>query len=330
MRGLPELRQALSSHYRRSQGLDLDPETEILVTSGGTEAIAAALSSLIAPGDEVVVFQPSYDAYLPLIARAGGRVRLARLEPPDFRLTRDELSRVMSERTRLIVFNSPANPSARVHDPEELALLGEFAERHDARVLSDEVWEHVVFDGREHAGVLAQPTLRRRAIKVGSAGKMFSLTGWKVGFACGPAELISALSAAHQFLTFTTPPNLQYAVAMGLDRHSRCIDDLRGALERSRDRLVQGLRQLGFVTLPSQGTYFVTLDLAASGIELVDREFCFRAVAEAGVATLPFSGFYAEDPPSHLVRLCFSKTDETLDRGVAALEVMRRRLLGHG
>jgi aspartate/methionine/tyrosine aminotransferase len=324
MLGLPELREAVAEHYGRLQGIALDFGSEVTITSGATEALAATLLALIAPGDEVVLFQPLYDAYLPLIQRAGGVARLARLEPPEFRITRSELERVVTAKTKLVVVNTPANPSARLQTAEELALLAEYCVRHDVLAVSDEVWEHLVFDGRTHQSLLATPGMRDRCVKIGSAGKIFSLTGWKVGFVCAAPHLTSVIAKAHQFLTFTTPPNLQRAVAYGLAKPAGDFDALRQSLARSRDRLVGGLGSAGLVTLPSEGTYFINLDLAASGIALDDETFCRRAVSEAGVAAIPFSAFYAEAPVRHLVRLCFAKTDPTLDEAVTRLAKARR------
>lgn len=319
MPGLFELREAAAAHYRRFQGLELEPRTEIIVTSGATEALAAALLALLSPGDEVVVFEPLYDAYLPLIARAGGVARVARLEAPDFRITRGELERVFGDRTRLVVLNTPGNPSAVVQTQGELALLAEFCTKHDVVAVSDEVWEHVVFDGRAHESLMSAPGMRERTVKIGSAGKMFSLTGWKVGLVCAAPRLTAVIAKAHQFLTFTTPPHLQRAVAYGLGKPEDYFRCMRGALQASRDRLAQGLAREGFRTLPSAGTYFLNVDLRASGIDAVDDEFCRRAVIHAQVAAIPLSAFYAAEPVRHLVRLCFAKSDATLDAGVERL-----------
>ncbi len=324
MAGLPVLREAAAEHYARHQGLALDPATEVIVTSGATEALAASLFGLIAPGDEVLLFQPLYDAYLPLIRRAGGVPRLLRLEPPGWRITREALAAAFTERTRLVVFNNPLNPAARVFDGEELALLAEFCVARDAVAICDEVWEHVVFDGRAHTPLIALPGMRDRTVKIGSAGKIFSLTGWKVGLVCAAPQLISAVAKAHQFLTFTTPPNLQAAVAYGLSKDAAYFEGMRRDFARSRDRLTEGLRAEGYAVLPSEGTYFLSIDLAASGVDMDDETFCLQAVKEAGVAAIPVSSFYAENPVRSVVRLCFAKKDETLDAGIERLARARR------
>ena len=316
MRGLPELRRAVAEHYRLSQGLDLD-EGEVTVTSGATEALAAAFLSLISPGDEVVLFQPLYDAYLPLVRRAGGVPKLVRLTPPDWRFTPAMLEAVFSDKTRMVVLNTPLNPAGVVTPDEDLALLAQFCVRHDTIAVCDEVWEAVVFDGRKHRPLMTFPGMRERTVKIGSAGKLFGMTGWKVGFLMAAPALTKALAAAHQFLTFTTPPNLQTGVAWGLEHHRAWFDEMPEGLQRSRDRLTAGLRASGYVVLESQGTYFLNVDLTASGIDVDDVTFCERCVVEFGVAAIPVSAFFAEDPVTNVVRLCFAKTDATLN---AALE----------
>ena len=327
MPGLPALRQAVADHYRRFQGLELDWKAEVTVTSGATEALAACFLSLISPGDEVVLFQPLYDSYLPMVRRAGGVPKLVRLQPPAFGLDRAALEAVFSERTRLVVFNNPLNPSATVASEADLALLAEFCARYDAVAVCDEVWEHVVFDGRVHRPLMALPGMRERCVKLGSAGKMFALTGWKVGFICAAPALTAVIAKAHQFLTFTTPPNLQAAVAWGLENSADWFAGMPGALSASRDRLTEALRREGFAVLPSHGTYFLNVDLTASGIAVGDRDFCMRAVREAGVAAIPISAFYEEAQVTHLVRLCFPKRDATLDEGAARLAKARELVL---
>jgi N-succinyldiaminopimelate aminotransferase len=320
MMGLPELRQAVARHYARFQGIDVDPETEVMVTSGATEAIAGALMALIEPGDEVVLFQPMYDAYLPLVRRAGGVPRFVKLSPPGWAMDEAELAAAFSPRTRVVLFNNPLNPSASIFSQEDLALLASYCVRHDAVAVCDEVWEHVVFDGRRHSPLIAFPGMRERTVKIGSAGKIFSLTGWKVGFVLACPTLMKALARAHQFLTFTTPPNLQAAVAYGLDKEEAYFDGMRAALQRSRDLFAGGLEDAGFAVLPSAGTYFLNVDLRASGIALDDGDFCRDLVARHGVASIPVSAFYAEEAVRYVVRFCFAKRDETLE---AALERLR-------
>ena len=323
MAGLPELRTAVAGHYARSQGLDLDPAREITITSGATEALAASFFGLIEPGDEVIVFQPLYDAYLPLIRRAGGVPKLVSLAPPRWRFDRAMLEAAFSDATKYVVLNNPNNPAGVVLPDEDLALLAELCVKHDVIAICDEVWEQVVFGAARHRPLIGFPGMRERTVKIGSAGKMFGLTGWKVGFLCAAPTLTHSLARAHQFLTFTTPPNLQTAVAWGLESAEDWFRQMPRDLERSRDRLAEGLRREGFAVLPTEGTYFLNLDLAASGVVVGDREFCLRAVKEAGVAAIPVSALFEQDPVTHIVRLCFSKRDETLDGGVERLSRAR-------
>ena len=319
MAGLPGLREAVAGHYRRSQGLDLDWKTEVTITSGATEALAATFLALVRPGDEVVVFQPVYDAYLPLIRRAGGIPKLVRLEPPHWRFDRAMLEAAFTDKTRFVVLNNPINPAGVVLPREDLELLAEVCVAHDVVAICDEVWEQVVFDGARHIPLMSLPNMRERTVKIGSAGKMFGLTGWKVGFLSAAPELTHALARAHQFLTFTTPPSLQAAVAFGLDNPGDWFTAMPQGLQRSRDRLAAGLTGEGFKVLASQGTYFLNVDLTASGVSEPDRAFALRAVQEAGVAAIPVSALYEQDPVTSILRLCFSKGDATLDEGIERL-----------
>jgi aspartate/methionine/tyrosine aminotransferase len=322
MPGLPELRRAVADHYRAHQGLETEPAC-VIVTSGATEALAASLMALIEPGDEVLLFQPLYDAYLPLVLRAGGVPRFVRLTPPDWRISEDALAEAFTGKTRLVIFNNPHNPSSRVFSRDELELLARACVRHDSIALTDEVWEHVVFDGGEHLPLASFPGMAERTVKVGSAGKIFSLTGWKVGWVAAPPALAGPISRAHQFIAFATPPNLQAAVAFGLGKEAGWFDGMRRDFTGARDGLVSGLREAGFATLPAQGTYFVGVDLPASGIDADDVTFCERAVREAGVAAIPLSAFYAEDPVTSVVRLCFAKKAETLAAGIERMAKAR-------
>lgn len=322
MAGLPELRQAIAAHYARHQQLDLSPE-EVIVTSGATEAIAASFTALIAPGDEVILIQPLYDAYLPLVQRAGGVARLARLEPGSWRLTPAALEAVAGPRTRLIVVNNPVNPAGAMLSYSELADLAAFCVERDLIAICDEVWEHVVYDGARHIPLIAMPGMRDRTVKIGSAGKIFALTGWKVGWMCAAPPLAAVLARAHQFLTFSTAPNLQWAVAEGLETQDAWIADSVAGFQRSRDRLAAGLTAAGYRVLPSGATWFLSIDLAASGIALDDATFCERLVGEAGVAAIPVSAFYAQAPVTHLVRLCFAKADDVLDAAIERMAAAR-------
>jgi N-succinyldiaminopimelate aminotransferase len=324
MMGIPELRSAIAAHYRHWQGVDLDATTEVMVTSGATEALAGAILGIVEPGDEVVLFEPMYDAYLPLVRLAGGVPKFVTLQPPHFRLTEEALAQAFSPKTKAVVFNNPLNPTATTFSDEDLNLLADFCRRYDAIAISDEVWEHVVFDGRQHRPILALDGLRDRSVKIGSAGKIFSLTGWKVGFVCAAPPIMKVLAKSHQFLAFTTAPNLQHAVAYGLAKDDAYFEDMRKTFARSRDRFTDGLRTLGFDVIPSQGTYFVNIDIAPLG-ETDDVAFCRRLVMEHGVAAIPVSAFYAEGAVKNVVRFCFAKKDTTLDAGLERLAKAVRR-----
>jgi len=323
MAGLPDLRAAVAAHYARTQGLDLDWAGEVTITSGATEALAAAFLALIEPGDEVIVFQPVYDAYLPMIRRAGGTPRVLRLAPPHWRIDHAALEAAITPRTRFLVLNDPMNPTGVVLGEEDLARIAQLCVRHDLIAICDEVWEQLVFAPAVHRSLMTFPGMRERTVKIGSAGKMFGLTGWKVGFLCAAPALTQGLARAHQFLTFTTPPNLQAAVAFGLETGEAWFREMPQALARSRDHLAKALAAEGFVALPSQGTYFLNIDLPASGVALADREFALLAVRQAGVASIPVSALYESDPVATVLRLCFAKPDAMLDEAARRLAKAR-------
>jgi aspartate/methionine/tyrosine aminotransferase len=325
MMGLPELRQAVSAHYRRFHGIHFNPDAEVMVTSGATEALAGALMALISAGDEVVLFQPMYDAYLPLVLRAGGVPKFVTLKPPHFRFTAEDLMQAFSPRTKVVLLNNPLNPVATVCPAEDLTMLAHFCMANDAIALCDEVWEHVIFDGAEHIPLIKLPGMRERTVKIGSAGKIFSLTGWKVGFVCAAPELMKVLAKAHQYITFTTPPNLQTAVAHGLMKDDAYFTGMRADFQRSRDRLAGGLVDLGFTVLPSAGTYFLNVDIAPLGLG-GDVAVARKLVEEFGVATIPVSAFYAEEPVTNVIRFCFAKKDATIDGALERLEGLRALL----
>lgn len=322
MMGLPELRQATATHFRHWQGLELDPETEVMVTSGATEAIAGALMAIVSPGDEVVLFEPMYDAYLPLVRRAGGIPKFVTLTPPAFGLSEEALAKAFSPKTKAVLFNNPLNPTATNFSEADLDLLASFCVRHDAVAICDDVWEHVVFDGHRHKPLMSRPGMRERTVKISSAGKIFSLTGWKVGMVMAAPELMRVLAKAHQYITFTTPPNLQAAVAYGLGKDDAYFEGMRADFQRSRDRFAGGLSDLGFSVLPSAGTYFLNVDIGPLG-ESDDVAFCQRLVAEHGVAAIPVSAFYAEGAVRNVVRFCFAKHDATLDKALERLAALR-------
>jgi len=320
MMGTPGLRRAVASHDRRFYGLDLDWETEVLITSGATEALMDCFLGLLEVGDEVVVIEPAYDTYAPVIRRLGAIPRPVRLLPPAWTLPREALEAAFSPRTKLLVLNSPMNPTGKVFTQDELAFLASLLERHDALAVCDEVYEHLIFGGARHVPLMTLPGMRDRVVRIGSAGKTFSLTGWKVGYVTAPAALLRPITKAHQLVTFTTPPNLQHAVAAGLGLDDAYFAGLAAPLAKSRDRLAAGLAALGVPTLPCDGTYFLVLDVARwQRPDEDDLAFCKRLVVDAGVVLIPMSAFYDAAPPRSLVRACFCKLDATIDEALRRL-----------
>lgn len=322
MRGLVELRGAIRDYYARTQHLELADES-VVVTSGGTEALAASLLALVRPGDEVILVQPLYDAYLPLVEWAGGTARFISLTPPDWSFPLDALKAAIGPRTRGLVLNTPNNPVGTMLPRAVLEAIGALAQQHDLWVLCDEVWEGMVFDGTEHVSPLAIPALAQRAVKVGSAGKIFSMTGWKVGWAVAAPALAARIAGRHQFLTFTTATPLQWAVAEAFGLPQAWHDAHLARYSAARSRLVDGLGATGFAVLPASGTWFVTVDLAASGLPADDIAVSERLVREAGIASIPVSAFYGSAPERGYLRLCFTKRDAVIDQALERLARFR-------
>jgi aspartate/methionine/tyrosine aminotransferase len=324
-RGLMALREAVADHYKRHFAQELGAEN-ICVTSGATEALSASILAAVEPGDEVIIFTPAYDSYAPTIRRAGALPVEVALKPPAWTFDREAMQGAVTPRTRAILFNNPHNPTGRLFDRGELETLAAIAREHELIVISDEVWEHVLMDERQFTPLATLPGMAERTIKIGSAGKIFSLTGWKVGWMAAAPELTNVLARAHQFLTFSTAPNLQAAVAFGLNQGDAWVRPMRSRFQRARDRMTKGLRGAGLVVLDAEATYFLCVDLAASGIGMDDESFATAAVERAGVAVVPLSAFAERDPPRHLVRLCFGKKDETIDAGIAAMATAKELL----
>ena len=325
MSGLGELRDAVCGFYARRQGLALARE-QVVITSGATEAIAACMLGLVSPGDEVILFQPAYDAYAPMIRRAGGVPVAVMLRPPDWTYPRAEIEAAITPRTKIMVLNDPHNPVGKAASADELAMLAEICVAHDLIALCDEVWEDVRFDGVPHRSLMTFPGMAGRTVKIGSAGKIFGLTGWKTGWLCADPALAAPLARVHQFLTYTTPPNLQWALAEALALPDAWFAARDAAWAASRARLKRGLERVGYVVLPNAATWFLCVDLATSGVALTDRDFAARAIREAGVATIPISALGEGAVPTHIVRLCFTKDDAVLDAAVERLAAFRARL----
>lgn len=319
--GIPSLRAAVAEHQARHHGLEVDPGTEVLVTSGATEAIAASILGLVEPGDEVVTFEPSYDSYSAVIALAGGVKRSVPLDLPSRSFAPERLAAAFSDRTKVVLLNTPHNPTGKVFTRAELDTIAELARRHDAWVVSDEVYEHLTF-GVLHVPIATLPGMRDRTLTIGSAGKFFSVTGWKVGWVSGPAELVRAARVVKQFLTFTTASPLQHAVAGALRLGPGPLTELRDSLRRRHDLLAEGLSDAGLAVTPSEGTYFVVADAAPLGVTDA-LSWCLELPASAGVAAVPVSVF-CDDPTStaSLVRFAFCKQESVLREGC-------RRLAAH-
>ncbi|WP_329488725.1 pyridoxal phosphate-dependent aminotransferase [Kitasatospora sp. NBC_01246] len=316
--GIPELRSAIAEHQQRFRGLAFDPDTEVLVTAGATEAIAAALLALLEPGDEVIALEPFYDSYAACIAMAGAvRVPLT-LRAPDFRPDLERLRALVTPRTRLLLLNSPHNPTGLVLSADELAAIAALAVEHDLLVVTDEVYEHLVFSGTHHP-IAALPGMRERTVSISSAGKTFSFTGWKVGWVTGSAPLVAAVRTAKQYLTYVSAGPFQYAVADALRLPDDYFDGFRADLLRKRDLLADGLSAAGFRVFRPEGTYFITTDITPLG-EKDGIEFCRALPERCGVVAIPNVVFYDDTEAGRsLVRFTFCKQDEVLEEAVSRL-----------
>lgn len=323
--GLPELRQAVARSNARFQGLAINPDSEVIVTSGATEALAASLMALIEPGDEVVLIEPLYDTYLPMVRQLGGVPRMVRLEHPGWTLPRQALAEAFSDRTKAILLNTPMNPTGKVFSQDELDFIASLVKQHDAYAVCDEVYEHLTFN-TPHVSLMALPDMRDRCVRIGSAGKSFSLTGWKVGYITAPAPLAEVIAKAHQNLVFATAPNLQRAVAYGLNKDESYFAGLAADMTRKRDILSDGLRSVGLDVLPCHGSYFVMADITPLASGLDDMAFARLLTEKAGVTTIPASAFYEASngtPPTHLLRFAFCKQESVLRDAVGRIAAWR-------
>jgi N-succinyldiaminopimelate aminotransferase len=317
--GVPELRRAIADHQRRFYGLDVDPDTDVLVTAGATEAIAATILALTGPGDEVVTFEPYYDSYAASIALSGAARRTAVLRTPHFAVDDDELRAAFNDRTRLVLLNSPHNPTGKVFDRAELELVASLAREHDALVVTDEVYEHQTFDGVTHVPMATLPGMAERTVTISSAGKTFSVTGWKVGWLHAPADVTAAIRAVKQFLTYVNGAPFQPAVARALGLGDEFFRRLAADLQRKRDVLSAGLRDAGFEVYPPSGTYFVVADAAPLGFR-DGMELCLRLPELVGVAAVPVAVFHDDvDAARSLVRFAFCKRDDVLSEAAERL-----------
>ncbi|MFL6132762.1 MAG: pyridoxal phosphate-dependent aminotransferase [Nocardioidaceae bacterium] len=317
--GVPELRRAIAAHQARHYDLDLDPDTEVVVTAGATEAIAAAILAFVNPGDEMVVLEPFYDSYVACIEMAGGVRRPVTLRAPDFRLDPDALRAAVTDRTTTLLLNTPHNPTGAVLTHGELEVVAEVAREHDLVVITDEVYEHLLFDGRRHVPICTLPGMWDRTVTLSSAGKTFSFTGWKVGWVTGPADLVATVMAAKQWLTFSNAAPLQPAVAVALDQESGFYESLAKDLQSKRDVLVDGLRTLDMEVYPPEATYFVTTDVREFGYP-DGMAFCLALPEKAGVVAIPSQVFYDDhEEGRHKVRWAFCKDTEVIEEGVRRL-----------
>jgi len=321
--GIPELRQAIARDNKRFYGLDIDPETQTLVTSGATEALAAAFFGFLEPGDEAVLLAPFYECYAPQIEATGAMIRFVDLAPPNWRLDADALERSITEKTKLIVINTPHNPLGKVMGRDELEIVAAAARRHDLIVVCDEVYEHLIFDDRPHIPLMTLPDMAERCIRIGSAGKTFSLTGFRIGYVTGPERLVTGVMKAHQHLAYTSPAPLQLAVAHGLDMGDDYYQCFRAEMQEKRDLMAAGLARAGFDVLPCEGTYFITVDIGSVGAD-DDAAFCREITKHAKVAAVPLSAFYhpsQETAPRNFARFCFCKKKDVLEEATRRLGV---------
>src|SRR5688572_24039552 len=316
--GIEELRVAIAGHQKRFWGIDVDPATEVLVTAGATEAIAAAVLALCDPGDEILAFEPTYDSYTAVAAMAGARLRPVTLHPPGYEADLDRLASLVSDRTRLLLLNTPHNPTGKVFTAAELEAIAQVCVERDLVAVTDEVYEHLVFDG-EHRPLCTFPGMAERTLTISSAGKTFSFTGWKIGWVCGAEALVTAVRTAKQFLTYVNGAPFQPAVALGLGLGDDFFASLCDTLQAKRDLLCDGLRAAGFEVFVPQGTYFATVDIRPVGGD-DGLQFCRSLPERCGVVAVPSSVFY-EDPATgrHLVRFAFCKRTEVLTEAAERL-----------
>jgi N-succinyldiaminopimelate aminotransferase len=328
--GFPQVREAVAGHARRFYGQIVDPASEVLITAGATEAIFAAILGLTDPGDEVIVFAPTYDSYVPNMTMAGVSPRIVYMNPPDWSIDPDELAAAFTPRTRALIINTPHNPTGKVYSRDELLLIAELCQRHDVIAITDEVYEHLIYDGSLHTRLATLPGMAERTLTISSLGKTFSVTGWKVGWAIGPRELVTGVNRAHQFITYAVASPLQAATAAALALPDAYYAALRDDFQARRDFMLTALEEAGFRTLKPQGGYFILAEwqgIPPEGAHIeTDEQFARWLTCEAGVAAIPPSAFYAPSEKHrvrHLIRFAACKKDETLRAAADKLDALR-------
>ncbi|WP_345952512.1 methionine aminotransferase [Mucilaginibacter sp. PAMB04168] len=317
MAGLQQLREQVAYKTEKLYGAVYHPESEVTITSGGTQAVFTAICASIHPNDEVIVFEPAYDCYAPAIKLMGGTVKSLELEPPDYRIAWDMVKRLVSNRTRMIILNSPHNPTATILRKEDIDELSTIVRNRDILILSDEVYEHLIFDGEEHHSMARYPELRQRSFIVASFGKLFHTTGWKLGYCLAPAELMHEFRKIHQYIVFSANTPMQAAIAQYLKNENSYMG-LAGFFQQKRDTFRQGLAQTRFELLPCSGSYFQSVSYKHFS-DVKDTEFAINIARELGVASIPVSAFYTKGTDHHVLRFCFAKRQETLDKAVERL-----------
>ena len=317
--GIPSLREAIARKMKRFYNVEVDPETEITVTSGATEGLCATLLGILEPEDEVILLEPVYDTYAPISALTRARIRYVSLEGDTFQLPREKLAQTFSPRTKAILINNPQNPCCKVFTREELVFIGDLCKQYNAYVIGDEVYEHLVYDGKKHVTLCSVPSLRDRAFVISSTAKTFSMTGWKIGYVIAPEALSKAVRMSHQFIVFCGQSALQEAMAYAMDFPDSYYTELLSDYTRRRDLLSQGLSELGFRVLQAEGTYYLVADITPLGFD-DDLAFCRMLPEKAGVAAIPCSVFWQNrNSGRHLIRFCFAKREETLQQGMERL-----------
>ncbi len=328
--GMPAVREAIARHAARFYGQKVEPETEVLVTSGATEAVFAAILGLTDPGDEMIVFEPVYDSYVPNMVMAGVTPRYVPLRGENWTFDADELAQAFNPRTRAMIVNSPHNPTGKVYSQQELSIIAELCRKHDVIAITDEVYEHILYDGVSHLRLALLPGMADRTLTISSLGKTFSVTGWKIGWAIGSESLITAVNRAHQFITFAAAAPLQAAAATALDLPSEFFKNLQACYQAKRDRMVDALRRAGFTVFKPQGSYFIMVDWrgVAPGHVEDDIQFAKWLITDVGVACIPPSAFYQEDDKhlgTYMARFAVCKKDETLGAAAARLAKLSER-----